>query len=189
MTIIVSYLPWIIINWWKSNTFVNFSIQLIFTKLLFQFFTSHAIFNRRAYAKRVDRIISCKFSSFSICDVTSRGTLPTPHALKPNNCNNCFEVNLSKVGFGNDGHYFAIITNLSHPCWALAWAWLTSFWSFRFCTAMAFPKMQAFILTLFWCRGPPLEVEGLPSLAFAATKPCTSFKCLVNNHLAQYATM
>jgi hypothetical protein len=26
-------------------------------------------------------------------------------------------------------------------------------------------------------------------LAFAATKPCTSFKCLVNNHLAQYATM
>jgi hypothetical protein len=26
-------------------------------------------------------------------------------------------------------------------------------------------------------------------LAFSTTKPCTSFKCLVNNHLAQYATM
>jgi hypothetical protein len=34
-----------------------------------------------------------------------------------------------------------------------------------------------------------MEVEGLPSLAFSATKPRTSFKCLVNNHLAQYATM
>jgi hypothetical protein len=25
-------------------------------------------------------------------------------------------------------------------------------------------------------------------LAFSITKPCTSFKCLINNHLAQYAT-
>ncbi len=33
----------------------------------------------------------------------------------------------------------------------------------------------------------PLEVESLPGLAFFATMPCTSFKCLVNNHLAQYA--
>jgi hypothetical protein len=33
------------------------------------------------------------------------------------------------------------------------------------------------------------KVESLPSLAFSTTKPCTSFKCLVNNHLAQYVTM
>jgi hypothetical protein len=26
-------------------------------------------------------------------------------------------------------------------------------------------------------------------LAFFATKPCTSFKCLINNHLAQYVTL
>jgi hypothetical protein len=25
-------------------------------------------------------------------------------------------------------------------------------------------------------------------LAFFATKPCSSFKCVLNNHLAQYAT-
>jgi hypothetical protein len=37
--------------------------------------------------------------------------------------------------------------------------------------------------------GIPTKVEGLPGLAFFATKPCTSFKCLVNNYLAQYATM
>jgi hypothetical protein len=71
----------------------------------------------------------------------------------------------------------------------LARAWLATFWSFILCTAIAFPKMQAFILAWSWCRGPPAEVEGLPSLDFFATKPCTSFKCLVNNHLAQYATM
>jgi len=34
-----------------------------------------------------------------------------------------------------------------------------------------------------------MEVEGLPGLAFSATKSCASFKCLVNNHLAQYTIM
>jgi hypothetical protein len=43
-----------------------------------------------------------------------------PRALKPNTCNNCFEVNLTKVGFGNGGHYSVIIINLSHSHWALA---------------------------------------------------------------------
>jgi hypothetical protein len=33
------------------------------------------------------------------------------------------------------------------------------------------------------------KIESLPSLAFSTTKPCTSFKCLANNHLAQRATM
>jgi hypothetical protein len=42
--------------------------------------------------------------------------------LKPKTCNNCFEVNLTKANFGNGGHYFAIITSLSHSCCALAWA-------------------------------------------------------------------
>jgi len=52
----------------------------------------------------MDRIISCKSSSFSIRDVVSQGMFPTPHALKPNTCNNFFEDNLTKVGFGNGGH-------------------------------------------------------------------------------------
>jgi len=72
---------------------------------------------------------------------------------------------------------------------ALARARLSTFWLFHLCMAMAFPKMRAFILTWSWCWGPLSEVEGLPCLAFFTTKPCTSFKCLVNNHLAQYATM
>jgi hypothetical protein len=63
--------------------------------------------------------------------------------------------------------------------------WLTTFWSFLLCIAMAFPNIQAFILPWSWCQGPPIEVERLPGLAFFATKPCTSFKCLVSNHLAQ----
>jgi hypothetical protein len=71
----------------------------------------------------------------------------------------------------------------------LARAWLATFWSFYFCTSIAFPKMRAFILAWSWCQGPLVAVEGLPGLAFFATKLCTSFKCLINNHLAQYATM
>ncbi len=33
------------------------------------------------------------------------------------------------------------------------------------------------------------KVEGFLGLTFFTTQPCTSFKCLVNNHLAKYATM
>jgi hypothetical protein len=62
---------------------------------------------------------------------------------------------------------------------------LTTFWSFLLCTAMAFPYIRTFILLWSWCWGPLIKVEGLPGLAFFAIKPCTSFKCLVNNHLAQ----
>ncbi len=65
---------------------------------------------------------------------------------------------------------------------ALAWVQLATFWSSCFYMAMTFPKMPIFILTWSWHWGPPLEVEGLPSLAFFTTKPYTSFKCLVNNH-------
>jgi len=39
----------------------------------------------------------------------SQGTFLMPHALKSNTCNNCFEINLTKVGFGNGGHCFATI--------------------------------------------------------------------------------
>jgi hypothetical protein len=46
-----------------------------------------------------------------------------------------------------------------------------------------------FILAWFLCQGPFSKLEGLPSLAFFATKSCTSLKCLVNNHLAQYVKM
>jgi hypothetical protein len=44
----------------------------------------------------------------------------TPQALKSNICNSWFEVNLTKVGFGNGGHCFVTITSLSHLHWALA---------------------------------------------------------------------
>ncbi len=40
------------------------------------------LFNCHAYVKEMDRIISCKFSSFSIHDVSFRGTLPTPPGIK-----------------------------------------------------------------------------------------------------------
>jgi hypothetical protein len=53
--------------------------------------------------------------------------LPMPKALKPKICNSCSEVNLTKASFGNGGHYFATITNLSHPRYGLAWAQLTTF--------------------------------------------------------------
>jgi hypothetical protein len=78
------------------------------------FLIAHAIFNHHAYAEWVDQIISCKFSSFSIRDVAFQGTLPTSKALRPNTCNNCFEVNLTKIGFGNGGHCFITIISLSH---------------------------------------------------------------------------
>ncbi len=189
MIIIFSYLPRIIINSWKSNTYVNFCVWFTLVDSQSQFLTSHAIFNRHAYAQHVDRITSYKSSSFFIRDVVFRSTLPTPHALRPNKCNSCFEANLTKVGFGNGGHYFVIITNLSHSLNVLAWTQLTTFWPFFLCTSMAFPKMQTFILAWSWCWGPLSKVESLPSLALFTTKPCTSFKCLVNNHLTPYATM
>ncbi len=154
-----------------------------------QFLTSHAIFNGRAYTKWVDWIISCKSSSFSIHDVTSQNTFPMLQALRPNTCNSCFEVNLIKTSFGNGGHFSTIIISLSHSHCASAQTQLTTFWSFRLCTTMAFPKMRTFILAWSWCRKPLSKVEGLLDLAFSATKPWTSFKCLVNNHLTQYATM
>jgi len=135
----------------------------------------------------VDRIISCKSSSFSIRDVASRSTLPRPQTLRPNICNSCSKVNLTNTDFGNGGHCFVRVTSLSHSCCVLAWAWLATFWSFCLYMTMAFRKIQAFILAWSWCWGPLIEVESLLGLAFFATKPCTSLKCLVNNHLAQYA--
>ncbi len=95
----------------------------------------------------------------------------------------------TKVGFGNGEHCFAIITNLSLSHWALAWTRLATSWSFHLCTTMASPKIRMFILTWSWCWGPLLKVENFLGLAFFAVKPCTSFKCLVNNHLAEHATM
>ncbi len=189
MITIVSYLPWTILHSWKYDTFVNYSVR--FTLLCFrsQLVTCHAIFNRHAYTQQVDRIISCKSSSFSIYDVAFWSTLPTPQALKPNTCNGCSEANLTNVGFGNGGHCFARVTNLSHSYCALARVWITTFWSLHLCTTQEFLKIRAFILAWSWCRGPPIEVEGFPGLTFFAIKLCTSFKCLVNNHLAQYATM
>jgi hypothetical protein len=47
-------LPRIILDSWKSKTFVNFYVQLALMDFRSQFLTSHAIFNCRAYAKRVD---------------------------------------------------------------------------------------------------------------------------------------
>jgi hypothetical protein len=84
---------------------------------------------------------------------------------------------------------FAIATRWFHLRSTLARARLATFWSFRLYTTMAFPKMRAIILAWFWCWRPPIAIEGLPSLDFSTTKPCTSFKCLVNNHFAQYATL
>jgi len=187
LLIIVSYLPWIILDSWKSKTFANCFVRFVLLDFRSQYLTSHAIFNCRAYTQWVDRIIPCKSSSFSIHDVASWGTLPTPYALRPNTFNNCSEANVTKGGFGSGGHCFARATRWFHSHSALAWARLATFWSFHLYTTMAFPKMWTFILAWFWCRGPLVKVEGLPGLDFSATKPCTCAKCLVNNHLAQYA--
>jgi hypothetical protein len=70
----------------------------------------------------VDQIIFCKSSSLSIHDAAFQVMFPTPYALRLNTYNNYSEANLTKVGFGNGGHYFATITKLSHSCWALAQA-------------------------------------------------------------------
>jgi hypothetical protein len=127
LIIIFSYFPWNILDSWKSNIFVNSCVRLALVDFWSQFSTSHAIFNHRAYVEWVDRIISYKFSSFSIRDVTFRSTFPMPHTLKPNTCNSCFETNLTKLGFGNGGHCFVAITNLFHLHWALTWVRLATF--------------------------------------------------------------
>ncbi len=135
MIIIISYLPWTSLNSWKYNTSVNCFVRLALLDSRSQFFTCHAIFNHHACTQRVDWIISCKYSSFSICDVAFRGKLPTPHALKPNTCNNYSEANLTNASFGNGGHCFARVTSLSHSCCVLAWVRLVTFWSLHLCTA------------------------------------------------------
>jgi hypothetical protein len=96
---------------------------------------------------------------------------------------------LTKVGFGNGGHCSKTITNLSHSHWALAWARITTFWSFHLCMAMASPKIQTFILACSWHQRPFSKIESLLVLTFFATKPCTSFKCLVINHFTTYVLM
>ncbi len=189
MLIIVSYLPWIILDSWKSKTSANCFVRLVLLDSQSQFLTSHVVFNCCAYTQWVDRIIPYKSSSFSIRDVASQGTLPTPQALRPNTFNNYSEANLTKASLGVVDTVLQQLLGDCTRALVLGRAQLATFWSFHLCTAMAFPKMRAFILAWSWCRRPPVEVEGLPCLDFSATKPCTSFKCLVNNHLAQYATM
>ncbi len=152
--------PWIILNSWKSKTFVNCFVRLVLLDSQSQFFTSQAVFNCRAYTQRVDRIIPCKSLSFSIRDAASRGTLPTPQALRPNTFNNCSKAYLTKVGFGNGGHCFATATRFFHSRCASARAWLAIFWSFRLCTSITFPKMRAFILAWFWCQGPLQQLKA-----------------------------
>jgi hypothetical protein len=49
---------------------------ICFSGLSILILTSHDIFNHRAYVKRVDEIISCKFSFFSIHVVAFQGTFP-----------------------------------------------------------------------------------------------------------------
>ncbi len=126
MLIIVSYLPWIILDSWKSKTSANCFVQLVLLDFQSQILTSHAVFNCRAYTQRVDQIIPCTSSSFSIRDVASRSTLPTPHALRSNTFNNCSEANLTKTGFGSGGHCFAIATRWFHSHSALARARLAT---------------------------------------------------------------
>jgi len=166
LIIIVFYFPWIILDSWKSNTFVNCFVQFALLDSQSQFLTSHAIFNSSAYIQHVHRIISCKSSSFSVRDVASRGTFPMPQALKPNTCNSCFEANLTKIGFGNGGQCCAKVISLSHSGCVLAQSWLTTFWSFRLYMAMAFPKMRPLILAWSWRRRPLTEVEGPPKFGF-----------------------
>jgi hypothetical protein len=114
LIIIFSYLPWIILNSWKFNTTINFIFWFALVDSRSQFLTSHAIFNHCAHVERTDQIIFCKSLSFSIHDITSHGTLPMPQTLRFNICNNYFEVNLTKVGFGNGGRCSTIIISLSH---------------------------------------------------------------------------
>ncbi len=64
LIIIFSYFPWIILDSWKFNTFINSCVWLILVDFWSQFLTSYVIFNCRAYVERVDQIIFCKFSSF-----------------------------------------------------------------------------------------------------------------------------
>ncbi len=180
MSIIFAYLPWIMEIQYNHQFF--YLIHLSGLSVLI--FTSHAIFNPCAYVKWVDHINFCKYSSFSISDATFQGMLSMPHAFKPNTFNSCYEVYLTKVGFSNGGHHCPTITNSSHSYWALAWTRLTTFWSFRLCTTMAFLKMRTFILAWCWCQGFRWEVEGLLCSTFFTIKPCTSFKCLINKHLA-----
>jgi len=100
LIIIISYLPWIILESWKSNTSINYSVWFILLDSWSQFLTSRAMFNCCAYTQQMDSIIFWKSSSFSICDIASQGTLPTPQTLNPKPYNSCFETNLTKVGFG-----------------------------------------------------------------------------------------
>jgi hypothetical protein len=60
-------------------------------------------------------------------DVAFRNTFPTPHALRPNICNSCFEANLTKIDFANCGPCCATIISSSHSHWALARMQLLTF--------------------------------------------------------------
>ncbi len=149
-----------------------------------QFLTSHAIFNHHAYTKWVVRIISCKFSSFSICDVASRSTFPMPQTLRPNICNNCSEANLTKVGFSNCGHCSTIITRLFH--FALGFGMITTN-SLLIISPLHGHGISQYanihFNTVLMSR-TSFKSWRPPRFGFLVTKPCTSFKCLVNNHLA-----
>jgi len=135
-------ISWIVLDSWKSNIFVNYSVWFVLLDFWSQFFTSHAIFNFRAYTQWVDRIIFYKISSFSIRDVASWGALPMPHTFRPNICNSCSEANLTKINFGNGGHCFATITSFTHSYSVLARARLIPFDHFVIAWLGHFPRCK-----------------------------------------------
>jgi hypothetical protein len=142
--------------------------------------TSHAIFNRHAYVEQVDQIISYKSSSFSICDVASRSTLPTSKALWSNTYNNCFEANSTKVGFG--------------------W-WILFYNNYPLVLGFGMNVTNNLLIIL------PLHNHGvsqdvsvhfstvlMSKTSFISWRPSKfglfcHFKCLVNNHLVAYVTI
>ncbi len=174
------------------NNFIFIKIQYIYQLFCLTCFTKHSIpiFDIPCHLQLLciytmggsNHLLSIFILLHPWCCI-SRHISHAP-CIKTQHLQHLFGANLTKVSFGNGGHYFATITSLSHLCCVLAQVQLTTFWSFRLCTAMAFPKMQTFILSWCWWQGPLSKIKGLQGLAIFITKPCTSFKCLVDNHLA-----
>ncbi len=186
MIIIISYLPQIILNSWKSGTSINCFVWFTLLDLCFLHPMPISIVVHIHNGWIESSLVNLHFSPFVMLHFEPH----FPHLKQLDSTPAIIVLKLiwPKLVLG-------MVDIVLQPLLALPTPFLLNT-----CVTsnlliilplhdLGIFHMRAFILTWSWRRGPPTKVEGLPSLAFSTTKPCTSFKCFVNNCVTQYATM
>ncbi len=172
----------------KSNTFVNFSIWLTLLDFQSQFLTSHAIFNYHAYANGWIESCLANFHLSPFVMLHLKTLFPCLGHWDPTPTTVALKLIWSKLVLGMVD---IICNNYQLISFALGFGMniISSLLIIPPLHNHGISQNANIHFSMVLMSRTFSKVESLPSLAFSTTKPCTSFKCLVNNHLAQYVTM